>query len=364
MSEKISIKELLRLAKEEGIKPEVVLKTKVPAFRSFDISKDVDLIEEILRIYGYTNVPIERPNLPMNVEVNKPFEERIRNLLTDRGFNEVVTFPWIEESLKEIFNLPSYWEIINPLSAEQKYMRTSLVPSLVKVQKFNQNNFNYDVAIFELGKRYFENGEIPTLGILAVGKFERHFTGQSNWDFLTFKGVVESVLTRFGISKYTVKPANVEYLHPYLRAEIEIEGKTLGYFGKLHPTIAEKLELKETPFDGEIDLNLMKELSQKPVYRPISKFPPAKRDFAFVFNEEQGKAEEILNTAKEIFGNLLEEAFIFDVYKGEKIGEGKLSVAVRVILRHSERSLSDDEVNALAEEFIKAMEQKGFKVRT
>jgi len=363
MSEKISIRELLRLAEEEGIEPEAILKVKVPAFRSFDISKDVDIIEEILRIYGYTNVPIERPNLPMNVEVKRPFEEKLRNLLTERGFNEVITFPWIEESLKEIFNLPSYWEIVNPLSAEQRHMRTSLVPSLVKVQKFNQNNFNYDVAVFEIGKRYLEDKEVPTLGLLAVGKFEKHFTGQRDWDFLTFKGVIEAVLTRFGISNYRIKPTKVSYMHPYLCAEIEVEKQSLGYFGKLHPTVAEKLELKETSFVGEIDLNLLREFSQKPTYRVISKFPPAKRDFAFVFNEEGGKAGEILQTAEEIFGDLLEEVFVFDIYKGEKIGEGKLSVAVRIILRHPERSLSDEEVNKLSEEFIKAMEQRGYKVR-
>ena len=363
MSEKITIKELLKLAQEEGVEPEAVLKTKIPAFRSFDISRDVDLIEEILRIYGYTNVPIERPNLPMNVEVKKPFEEKLRNLLTDRGFNEVITFPWIEESLKEIFNLPSYWEIVNPLSAEQKLMRTSLVPSLVKVQKFNQNNFNYNVAIFEIGKRYLKNQEVPTLGLLAVGKFEKHFTGQRDWDFLTFKGVIEAILKRFGVEDYRIKPAKVGYMHPYLCAEIEVKEQTVGYFGKLHPTVAEKLEIKEPPFVGEIDLNLLREFSQKPTYRVLSKFPPAKRDFAFVFDEEGGKAEEILQAAEEIFGNLLEETFIFDVYKGEKIGEGKLSVAVRIILRHPERSLSDEEVNKLSEEFIKAMEQKGYKVR-
>ncbi len=154
---KVPYYDLVKVAEEKNIDLDLVFKSKIPAFRSFDISKDVDLIEEILRIYGYTNVEPQKPTLPMNTEIRKPFEEKIRALLTDRGFDEVITFPWIEESLRELFGLPSHWEIVNPLNAEQRHMRTSLVPSLVKVAKFNQNNFNRDIAILELGKVYLED---------------------------------------------------------------------------------------------------------------------------------------------------------------------------------------------------------------
>jgi phenylalanyl-tRNA synthetase beta chain len=365
MSEKLHVPfgELLNLLKEENTSADLVWQTKVPAFRAFDISRDVDLVEEILRIYGYTNVEPQRPSLPLNMEIKKPFEEKIRNLLTDRGFNEVVTFPWIEESLREIFEIPSYWEIVNPLNSEQRHMRTSLIPSLVKVQKFNQNNFNRDIAIFELGKVYLENMEIPTLGILAVGKFRKHFEGENEWNFLTFKGVVEALLERFGVENYKILQKKISYMHPYLCGEIFVNGTPIGYFGKLHPEVAEKLELKDVPFVGEINLEELKKVVQKPVYKGIAKFPPVKRDFAFVFPEEEGSADEILQTAKEVFENLLEDIYIFDVYKGEKIGEGKVSVAVRITLRHPEKSLSDEEVNKLSDEFVKTLNKKGYSLR-
>ena len=355
--------ELLRRAEEKHIDLDLVFKSKIPAFRSFDISKDVDLIEEILRIYGYTNVEPQRPLLPMNTEIRKPFEEKIRQFLTDRGFDEVITFPWIEESLRELFNLPSYWEIVNPLNAEQRHMRTSLVPSLLKVAKFNQNNFNRDIAVFELGKVYLEDREVPTLGLLAVGKFRKHFRGEEEWDLLTFKGVIEALLTRLGITEFSVVPKEVPYMHPYLCGEIRVGETSLGYFGKLHPKVAQKLELKSVPFAGEVDLTKLQGFVRKPRYRAISKFPPTRRDFAFVVPQGVGVAEKLLKVAKGVFGDLLEEVYIFDVYSGEKVGEGKVSIAVRVVLRHPQKSLSDEEVNTLAERFIKVMEKEGFALR-
>jgi len=358
---RLGIRETLELLKGENPNVDLVFKTEVPAFRSFDISRGVDLVEEILRIYGYTNVSPQRPFLPANRDIEKPFEEKVRNLLTDRGLNEVITFPWLEERLVRLFNLSPVWEVVNPLNAEQRFLRTSIVPSLIKVQLFNQNNFKRNLALFEIGKVYAE-GERPVLGLLAVGYLNEHFEGSLRWDFLKFKGSLEAILNRFGV-RAKVKILKKGYMHPYLCAGLEAEGKSLGYFGKLHPEIAEELELQDTPFVAEIYLDTLKEVSQKPHYKPISKFPPVKRDFAFLFEEESGKVQELLDIAKRVFGELLEELYIFDVYKGEKLGEGKVSVALRVILRSPERSLSDEEVNRLSERFIKAAEERGFALR-
>ena len=338
-------------------------KTKVPAFRSFDISRDVDLIEEVLRIYGYTNIEPLRPEFPAGLGEPKNIFKKIRNFLTDRGFNEVITFPWLEERLRKLFNLNSYWEIVNPLNSEQRHMRTSLIPSLLKVAKFNQSNFNRDIAVFELGKVYFEESEENRLGLLAAGKFRRHFSREEEWSFLTFKGILEALLTRFGLN-VKVKPKKVEYMHPYLCGSLIVGDTEIGYFGKLHPQIAEELELKLVPFVGELNVDLLKEFWKKPTFKGISKFPPVKRDFAFVFKKDQLKAEGILETAKEIFGNLLEEAYIFDVYEGDKISPDEVSVAVRITLRNLERSLADEEVNNLAEKYIKTLEKKGYRLRS
>jgi len=356
--------ELLEFLKKEDTGGELVFETLVPAFMSFDIQRDVDLIEEILRIYGYTEVAEKRPSLPLNTEIAKPFEEKIRNLLTARGLTEVITFPWLEKSLLEVFRIDSQWEIVNPLNEEQRFLRTSLVPSLVKVLKFNQNNFNRDVAIFELGKVYYRKGEIPTLGLLAVGRLTNHFGNNLEWNFLTFKGIIQTLLEKLGVQEFKVEPEKREYMHPYLCAGIKVGDTYLGYFGKLHPEVVQKLELSSIPFVAEIDLEKLKKVSKKPLYRAISKFPPVRRDFAFVFEESKGRTEEILETAKEVFGNLLESVYVFDIYRGERIGEGKISVAVRVILRHPEKSLSDEEVNRLSDKFVGKMAGKGFSLRS
>ena len=110
-------------------------------------------------------------------------------------------------------------------------------------------------------------------------------------------------------------------------------------------------------------MGLLKDLYKKPTLKAIAKSPPAKRDFDFVFKKDLSKASEILSTAEEVFGELLEEAFIFDVYEGEKIAPDEISVAVRVLLRHPERSLEDEEVNNLSKRFIDEMERKGFRLR-
>ncbi len=361
MLENLSMEEFLKAAYGVGGDFDLLIEAEVPAFRSFDISGDVDLIEEILRIHGFAAVEPQRPELPMNVEVRKPFEEKIRNLLTARGFNEVITFPWIEEKLRELFGLKSYWEIVNPLAVEQRHLRTSLVPSLVKVFRFNRNNFNPDVAIFELGRIYGEE-EKPVLGMLAAGKISEHFRGSKEWDFLTFKGALEVLLERFGL-ELKVRPKRLDYMHPYLCGEIVVGEKPLGYFGKLHPSVAEELELKNTPFVAEIDLSTLKELAKKPTYGGLSKFPPAKRDIALLLEEGKHTVQILSETARKVFGKLLEEFFVFDVYKGGNIERGKVSVAVRIVLRHPERSLSDGEVNALVEKYIAELQGLGIKLR-
>ncbi len=360
---KLSLDELLRELGNIEPKSDWVYRSKIPAFRSFDISKDVDLIEEVLRIHGYTNVEPLRPLFPVEVGEIRDLTLKVRNLLTDRGLDEVITFPWLEEELKELFKLESFWEIVNPLNAEQRHMRTSLIPSLVKVLKFNQNNFNLNVAIFEIGRVYLKEGEENRMALLAAGTMRRHLGRSEEWNFLTFKGLIEVLLSRFGID-FSVRPKEqLPYMHPYLCVSVVAEGRELGFFGKLHPQIAEKLELKKVPFVAELSLDLLKELRRKPTFKGLSKFPPVRRDFAFVISKDRLKFEEILLTAGEVFGDLLEEIFPFDLYEGERLKEGEVSIAVRVVLRHPERSLSDDEVNELSERFVKALREKGYALR-
>ena len=344
----------------------MAIKVKVPAFRSFDIKNDIDLIEEILRIYGFDKIEPQRPEFPLNTEVKKDPEKMIRDFLSARGFFEVITFPWIENEYFEIFSLEAFWEILNPLNKEQSKLRTSLIPSLVKTLKFNHRNFNYDLAIFEIGKIYLANEEVKFLGILATGNFIKHFSLEKKWDFITFKGVIESILEKVGVNKdYKILPAKKPFLHPYLQAKIEKDGKILGYFGKIHPDIAKKLEIREEyiPFVGELNFSQLMQFKEKTLYKPFSKYPPVHRDLSLVYDEEKGNVETLLKIIKDFLGEILEELYIFDVYKGEKIGKGKISVALHLGLRHPEKSLSAEEVNTLLEDLINQLEENGYFLR-
>jgi len=359
----MDLKNFLRAAREEIEDFDLLIEAEVPAFRSFDVKRSVDLIEEILRIKGYTEVEPKPPLFEARAGETEDPEARIRGVLSSRGFFEDVTFPWIEEELLEVFNLKGEWEVINPLSSDQRFLRTSMVPSLVKVLSFNESHFNRDVSIFELGRVYLKGQEPPRLGLLASGAINRHFRGQREWDFLTFKGALEALFKKLGVEEFRFEAGAEDFLHPYLSARIEAGGEGLGYLGRLHPTIAKKLELKSEPFVAEVDLDALLRVRKRALHRPLSKFPPVKRDFAFVLERDRHRADALLEAAREVFGELLEEFFIFDLYEGKELGEDRVSVALRVRLRHPQRSLSDEEVNELAERFIKKLEGMGIRLR-
>ncbi len=323
----------------------------VPAHRSFDIHRDVDIIEEIMRVEGYDSYHSETLKLPSLGRLWKEDLLEIKKYLRDRGLSEVVNISYEEEDLYDLLNLdrPEV-EILNPLVPTQRFMRRSLIPSLIRTAKFNESHYNYDLAIFEIGKVFTDKGEEDRLGILVKGGISSY--PAKVWDAYELLSVVQGIFDLVGVN-VDLEPSQESYLHPHVQTKIVFEGKDVGVVGKLHPSVAQKLEFKEDPFVCELSLSFLN-AKKGHAYKPVSKFPPVIRDLALVV-DKRTSVSKLLNEIKSQLGEKVEEVMVFDVYAGEKVGEGKKSVGVRITFRSKSGSLSSEEVNALVEELVRRL---------
>ncbi|AAC07582.1 phenylalanine--tRNA ligase subunit beta [Aquifex aeolicus] len=335
----------------------------VPSHRSFDIQRDVDLIEEIMRVKGYEHYTSETLKLPSIANLWKDNLLEVKKYLRDKGLTEVINFSFEDSKLYELLNLPlPELEVINPLNPTQRYMRNTLITSLLRTAVYNDRNYNYDQAVFELGKVFFKEGEENRLGILLKGNKPRTLK-EEKWEPYDLTEIIAGIFALFGLEP-EFRNAKRNFLHPYVQGEVYLEGEFVGFFGKLHPKIAKELELKGEPFVAEIEIERVLSKKRLPHYREVAKFPPVVRDIALVMDKELDVNKLLIDTKSQI-GELLEEVRVFDVYTGEKVGEGKKSVAVRLVLRSKTGSLKDEEANELVNKLVNYLKEKyGVELRT
>ncbi len=330
------------------------LEVFVPSHRSFDIKRDVDVIEEIMRIKGYESYAPEVLKLPVSGKLWKDYLLETKKFLRDRGLYEVLTYSFEDDRLYKLLELPlPELEVVNPLNPSQRYMRSSLIPSLLRVSLFNDRNYNYDQAFYEVGK-VFGVGESWRLGILVKG-LRKKFPRQE-W---TPRDVLELILDLFRLfgKEAELRTSEIPFLHPYAQAEILLDGKRVGFLGKLHPEKAQALEIKGEPVLAELELEKIIAEEILPGYGSFSRFPPVIRDLALVVDRDLS-VDKLLNEIKSQAGELLEDLWVFDLYTGEKVGEGKKSVAVRLVFRSREGSLKDEQVNELVERILEALRSR------
>ncbi len=332
----------------------------VPSHRSFDISRDVDIIEEIMRVKGYESYAPETINLPSRGSLWEDKLLEIKKFLRSRGLSEVINISYEDLELYELLGLerPKV-EIVNPLLQTQRFMRSSLIPSLLRTALFNEHHYNYDIAIFELGRVFPDDGEEERLGILLKGKV-RSFP-EKEWGPYDLTEIIQG-LGRIFRKKIYLDSSDLPFLHPHVQARVSVEGEEIGFVGKLHPDIVARLELKTDPVLCEIRVGpLLKE--RLPHYKALSKFPPVIRDLAILVDKSMS-VSKLLNEIKSQLGDKVEEVMVFDLYAGEKVGEGKKSVGVRLVLRSKEGSLSSEEVGSLIDELIgRLRERLGVEMR-
>ncbi|MDQ7056745.1 MAG: phenylalanine--tRNA ligase subunit beta [Persephonella sp.] len=366
--------------------------SEIPAFRAFDLEREIDLVEEVGRLSGLNEVSETYPRISTESFRKSEeffFELRTRDFFRDNGFDEVVSYTFVDEEIYKILELPvPSIKIKNYLLKTQSIMRDNLAVSLIKTLQHNLRFQNKNIKIFEVSSAFFDSFEEIRLGILATGSFvegfgftkgKETFSTEQKWNFLRLKGVILSYLKSLGFYNVEFKQSDMPYLNPYQSAGIIVNSENTGYLGKIHPEKAEALKLPKDTYLCEIKLryvprkleeipldkkgylfNLYKNRSV-PVFRELPKFPSVKRDLAFEVDESL-QVDKLLKAIK-YSSRYVEEVKLFDVYY---VSDRRKSVAVSVDFRAEDRSLSDEEVNSIVEDIVKKLQQQfeGLKLRS
>ena len=334
--------------------------------RRIDISIEEDLIEEVGRIYGVNNIEGKLPSLPLKQGSYNKTLRNIRNKMIDLGLNETLSYILVndKEATKYTTDNVEIVKLLDPMTEERNTLRYSMIPSLVKIYEYNKARSQKDVSIFEIGKGFYKKDEQygENLKLCALMTGERYLSVKSKQvDFYDIKGVVEELLDYLGYGgrySFVVKDELPQEFHPYQTAQISVNNDIVGIIGKLHPNCT-----KDNVYVLEINLDkLLEKKTGKMKYKEISKFPSVKKDLAVVIDKDI-TSEEIAKQIKKLAGNLLLGSKIFDVYTGENIEESKKSIAYSLEFGAADRTLTDDEINAILEKIIEGLEKQGAIIR-
>ncbi|WP_438279467.1 phenylalanine--tRNA ligase subunit beta [Pseudomonas alabamensis] len=338
---------------------------EVPSHR-FDISLEVDLIEELARLYGYNRLPVRYPQARLAPQARGEARSELptlRRLLVARGYQEAITYSFIDPKLFELFT-PGVEPLLlaNPISSDMAAMRASLWPGLVKAVQHNLNRQQDRVRLFESGLRFVgQLGELkqqPMLAGVVTGSRlpEGWANGRDAVDFFDVKADVEAVLGHAGaLGAFTFVPGQHPALHPGQTARIERDGQEVGYLGALHPELAKTLGLERPVFAFELILGEVAE-GRLPTFSELSRFPETRRDLALIAGRDVS-ASAVLDTIRAHAGEWLTDLRLFDVYQGKGIDPDRKSLAVGLTWQHPSRTLNDDEVNATLQTILTSLEQ-------
>lgn len=336
-----------------------------PPSHRFDLTLEVDLIEELARIYGYNRLPVTAPKAPIRLLPQAEHQTSLRRLkraLVDMGYQEAITFSFIESGLQQQFS-PGVkpWTLANPLSAELAVMRTSLWPGLAMAVLHNQSRQQSRVRLFEAGLRFTptEQGleQVPMLaGIVSGDAFAASWNNPKNsLDFFDIKGNIESLLQLCGVTAaFSVTSHPV--LHPGQSAAISVDGKEIGLVGALHPTVIESLGLSGPVYVFELEQSALL-MGCLPAFSPLSRFPAVSRDLALLVPDRVAAAE-VLSVVRQHAGTVLRDVTVFDVYRGRGVVEAHYSLALSLTWQDTERTLLDVDIQALVESVLSAVEAR------
>ncbi|WP_318495550.1 phenylalanine--tRNA ligase subunit beta [Photobacterium leiognathi] len=344
-------------------------KAVAPAWR-FDMAIEEDLVEEVGRIYGYNNIPNQSPvaALSMNLhkEANLPLK-RVRDLLVDRGYQEAITYSFVEPEQQKLI-VPEIEPLILPfpISVEMSAMRLSLWTGLLNTVVFNQKRQQPRVRLFEAGLRFIpeesaENGmrqEMMLAGVIAGNRSDEHWDIATNTvDFFDLKGDLEAILElTANEAAFSFKAAKHPALHPGQSAAIVVDGKEVGFIGTVHPELERKFGLNGRTIVFEIEWAAIN-TRMLPEAVVVSKFPANRRDIAVVVSEDVA-AGDVVEACRANGGELLTDVNLFDVYTGKGVEEGNKSLAIALTLQSAERTLEEADIASAVEAIVAALAEK------
>jgi len=341
-------------------------RVEVPSHR-FDISLEVDLIEELARLYGYNRLPVRYPQARLAPQAKAEARSNLpelRRLLVARGYQEAITYSFIDPRQFELFS-PGVEPLLlaNPISNDMAAMRSSLWPGLVKALQHNLNRQQDRVRLFESGLRFV--GQLDGLkqepmlaGVVCGSRLPEGWAqGREVVDFFDVKADVEAVLGFAGaLDAFTFVPGKHPALHPGQTARIERDGREVGYVGALHPELSKTLGLDRPVFVFELVLADVAQ-GKMPKFQELSRFPEVRRDLALLADRDVASSA-VLEVIRENAGEWLTDLRLFDVYQGKGIDPHRKSLAVGLTWQHPSRTLNDDEVNTATQNILTSLETR------
>ncbi len=335
-----------------------VFTVTVPTYRT-DVKEEIDLIEEVARIYGYDNIRSEAPRYPTTHIPHSPLyllEKETRARLVQRGLQELLTCDLIGPSLLDLVkdnSMPkeAFIQVKNPTSIEQSILRTSLLPSLLEVAKYNHDRQNSDLFGFEIGKIHFRANnqyrEQSVAGIILTGKTSPVFwkQKQTDVDYYTLKGIVETFLKEMGISQVEFRPRNIPNLHPGRQASLFVGELEIGSLGEVHPEVLRRFDIPQRVYFAEINLKDLEEVRVKgKKVQELSIYPGSDRDWTVTLDSRL-PMQKVLHLAETLNSSLLEKFYLIDIYRNDKLGPHGLNATFRFCYRDRKKTISQEDVD-------------------
>lgn len=342
----------------------------IPPSHRFDMAIAEDLVEEIARIYGYNNIENKLPAFESNLFDNRQQNQlhALKMALVNQGYYEAVSFSFSDAKVEQLFNHDKLGDVLalaNPISSDLAVMRRTLLSSLLPCVQNNLNRQQTRVRLFETGLRFVGTDiaslqQTESLALVAVGDVVSEQPNQAKgMDFYDLKADVESLFPAQLLQNgaITYERSEQPFLHPGQSADVVWQGKTLGWLGQLHPQIAKTLDL---PTTWVAQLDLLAILSMHEPLQTVtspSKFPQVRRDIAILVDKTIA-VQDILATIREVGGELLKDTWLFDVYEGDKLPEGKRSLAFGLVWQEADSTLADETVNDNMQQVITTLTQR------
>lgn len=348
-----------------------VFTVTVPTFRG-DIDQEVDLIEEVARVYGYNNIPRVVASYHASVAPHSPIyvcEQEVRRALLAQGLQEFVSNDLISPVMAAYVPDSAAAQqasvtVMNPISSEQSVLRTSLLPPLLQVVKYNLDHGVKDIHGFEIGRSYGKREkqylEQTHVAIIMTGKRAPYaWDGQNeNADFFDVKGIVENLLHAFGIEEVVFTAGSHDVFHTGRQAEMWLKESRLGVVGEVHPSICRKLDIPQKVFFAEINVHdLMRLKKERGTMAPLPEFPGTYRDWTVPVPEAM-PVGAIMAALREKASRLVEEVAFLAVYRGEKAEEGKKNVTFRMLYRDPSKTLEQEAVEKEHAKLVEAVREK------
>ena len=363
LNEMVSLLE--RLEMDINVSSQEEMHVTVPTYRT-DIQIEVDLIEEIAKVFGYNNLPKKAPHYSSSSILDTPlylFEKEAQKYLLQEGLQECMTCDLISPLLAKLTMEKGLSEdatiaVLHPRSFDQSVLRTSLLPGLLQVVKLNANHQVDDISLFEIGKVHFKEGnefkEQPCVGIILTGK-----KSPLHWDvkpkevdFFDLKGIAENLLKGLGHAGALFEPSHFHTLHPGRQAQLRVGKQIIGVIGEVHPGILESVGLDKKVLFGELNLpDVLATRKKDKKCQKLPSFPGSERDWTLTLKHEAplAKVFEAIEKSKARF---LERYALIDLFTGEKLGVDRKNATLRFIYRDQEKTLSFEEVEVAHKKLI------------